>query len=225
MKINDKIVLAHSGFFSKEAENLYRENSIKVCSISTRKKYVKIIELDVRKSKDGVLYCYHGNFIQYHFFLKFPMNLIQLKKRYHVDTLEDILKVITRNKIVCLDIKDKNITKEDIIKAVGNKQFKEIIIGNKSVRFLKRFDKMPKKFVKILNGNIFCNFYNLKKLKEDNFKYFEVVFPFQISKKNIERAVKKGLEFRCAGMFFLSKKEYLNKIDKYKIKHISSDFV
>ena len=84
---------------------------------------------------------------------------------------------------------------------------------------------MPGEFVKILNGNIFCNFYNLKKLKGDSFKYFEVVFPFQVSKEIINRVEKEGMQFRCAGLFFLNKRTYWNKINKYNIKHISSDFI
>ena len=71
----------------------------------------------------------------------------------------------------------------------------------------------------------FCNFYNLKKLKDKNYKYFEVVFPFQINKKLVENVKKNGLEFRCAGLFFSNEKSYWDKINKYDIQHVSSDFV
>ena len=33
---------------------------------------------------------------------------------------------------------------------------------------------MPKEFVKILNGNIFCNFYNLRKLKEQLKRLYDI---------------------------------------------------
>jgi hypothetical protein len=77
---------------------------------------------------------------------------------------------------------------------------------------------MGEHFVKVMNGNIFCNFYNFKKLKENNYKYTEVVFPFQVTKRIIAKAEQNGLEFRCAGLFFLNKKRYWNKINQYNIK-------
>lgn len=227
MDLKDKIVLAHKGFYDKESTHLYRENSKEVCAISDTKDYIKIIELDVRKSKDGILYCYHGNFFQYCFSLKVSRNFSDLQRKYHVDSLGEILKVISEGKSILLDIKDKSITKEDIIKALGNRKFKEVILGNTSfsTSFLKGFKDMPDGFVKIMNGNIFCNFYDLKKLKSEGYKYFEVVFPFQVRKGIINKASNNGLELSFPSLFFLGKKSYWNKINKYNIKRINSDFV
>lgn len=227
MDLKDKIVLAHKGFYNKESIHLYRENSKEVCAISTTKDYIKIIELDVRKSKDGILYCYHGNFFQYYFYLKIPRNFSELKKKYGVDSLEEILKVITEDKTLLLDIKDKSITKEDIIKDLSGKKFKEVILGNTSfsTSFLKDFKDMPDGFVKIMNGNIFCNFYNLKKLKSEGYKYFEVVFPFQVRKGVVDRTSSNGLELSFPSLFFLGARSYWNKINKFNIKRINSDFV
>lgn len=225
MDISKKIVLAHKGFYDFYSKKKYIENSKEVCAISTKKDYIKIIELDLRKSKDGILYCYHGNLFEYYIHLKIPKTFSEIKKKINVDSLSEILDVITEDKSIFLDIKDNSITKEDIIKVFNNKYFKEVIMGNKYVSYLNRFSNMPNNFTKILNGNIFCNFYNLQKLKTNNFSYFEVVFPFQISKKVISNVEKAGLNFRCAGLFFLTKKSYINKIEKFGIKHISSDYI
>jgi hypothetical protein len=227
MNLQDKIVLAHKGFFNKESEKTYRENSKDVCKVSTQKDYVAIIELDVRKSKDGILYCYHGGLIDYYFYLKIPRKFADIKKKYQVDTLEEVLKVITEDKIICLDLKNSSITKEDILNALKGKKFKEVVIGDTSasVSFMDRFSNMPQGFVKVMNGHIFCNFFDLQKLKDKNYKYFQVVFPFQVNRKIIENASGHGLEFSCAPLFFLSKKNYWKKMDKYNIKHVSSDFI
>ena len=228
MVLQNKIALAHMGYFNKECRKTYRENSKDVCKVATTKDYIGIIELDVRKSKDGILYCYHGTLLQYWFGLKDSAKFSDIKKKYGVDTLEEILGVITEDKTVFLDLKSKSITREDILTASKGKKFKEIILGNtglSSVSFLQRFSDMPAQFVKAMNGNVFCNFYDLKKLKEKNYKYFEVVFPFQINKKLIEDVKKNGLEFRCAGLFFPNGKNYWGKINKYKIQHVSSDFI
>ncbi len=228
MNLQNKIALAHMGYFNKECRETYKENSKDVCKISTTKDYIGIIELDVRKSNDGVLYCYHGTLLQYWFGLRDSTKFSDIKKKYGVDSLEEILQVITEDKTIFLDLKSKSITRDDILNALKGKKFKEIILGNTglfSVSFLERFDNMPSQFVKAMNGNIFCNFYDLKKLKEKNYKYFEVVFPFQINRKLIEDVKKNGLEFRCAGLFFSNAKSYWDKISKYDIQHVSSDFI
>ncbi|KKR15358.1 MAG: hypothetical protein UT43_C0002G0015 [Parcubacteria group bacterium GW2011_GWC1_39_29] len=228
MNLEDKIVLTHKGCFNKECEKMYRENSKEVCALSVRKDYIHIIEIDVRKSKDGILYCYHGTLIQYWLYLVIPRIFSDIKKRYHIDTLEEILGVIPEDKIIVLDLKSKSITKADILNALKGKKYKKVILGNtslSSVSFLERFNDMPEEFVKVMNGNIFCKFYDLAKLKDKNYKYFEVVFPFQVSKKIIDDVSRCGMEFRCAGLFFSSKESYWNKINKCNIKHVSSDFI
>jgi hypothetical protein len=228
MNLQDKIVLAHKGYFDKASTKVYRENSREVCEISSRKDYIDIIEVDVRKSKDGVLYCYHGTLPQYWFVLRTPRIFSDIKKKYNVDTLEEVLGVIPDNKIIVLDLKTKSITKADILNSLKGKKYKRIILGNTSltsVSFLERFNNMPEEFVKVMNGNIFCKFYDLAKLKDKNYKYFEVVFPFQVSGGIIQKVSKYGMEFRCAGLFFSNKESYWKKINAYGIKHVSSDFI
>ncbi len=213
------------GFFNKASRKEYRENSKEVCAISSEKDYVDIIELDIRKSADGILYCYHGNLFEYHFILKLPLRFASLQKHYHVDTLKDVLSVIDEKKSIFLDIKDTKITRGDILDDFKDTNFKEIIIGNKSVLYLDRFIDMPNNFVKILNGNIFCNFYDAQKLRKKGFKYFEAVFSFQVNTESFKKVKKGGLMFRISGLGFLTKDAYWKKIHKYNISHISSDFI
>ena len=224
MDLKDKIVLAHKGYFNKDCQRVYQENSKELCYVTTSKDYINTIELDIRKSKDGILYCYHGSFLEYFFFLKFPKDFSYLQKKFKVNSLKEILEVIGEDKAILLDIKDHSITKEDIAEVIGSKKFREVIIANKSPSLLRRFDGMSVKFVKMLNGNIFCKFYNIDKLKKENFKYFEVQFPFQVSKRIIKKVGDK-MDFGCAGIFFLNKKTYWNKINKSKINHVYSDFI
>ncbi|MDE2079689.1 MAG: hypothetical protein KGI73_04910 [Patescibacteria group bacterium] len=222
---SDKTILAHKGFFNKESEKTYKENSAGVCKISGARDEIGIIELDLRKSRDGILYCYHGTPFEYLCGLKFPMDFSRIKLKYGVDTLREILGVIGRDKIIFLDIKDRRITKDDILRAFGGRKFKEVILGNKSASFLRRFGGMPGNFAKILNGNIFCGFYDLEKLARDGFKYFEVVFPFQVSARLVERVRRAGMEFRCASLFFKNKESYWKKMAAYGITQVSSDFI
>lgn len=225
LDLTEKIVLAHRGFFNATCVQQYREHSLEVVREAVSREYVDIIELDLRKSADGVLYCYHGNFWEYYFHLHIPRKFSAIRDRYHVYTLTEILQVISSEKSVFLDLKSKSITKEDILAAFNGKSFKEVILGNKSVRFLDRFMDMPHHFVKILNGNIFCNFYNLARLRSKHYKYIEVVFPFQIRNKIVERVRRAGLELRVSGLFFLSQRHYAHVISAYNIKHVSGEFI
>ncbi|MBX2866893.1 hypothetical protein KTR10_02985 [Candidatus Kaiserbacteria bacterium] len=225
MNLKDKVVLAHRGFAHRKSHEKYRENSVDACRESSQTDYVEIIELDLRKSKDGVLYCLHGNLLEYSFLLQFPRIFSSLREQYKADSLADILEVISKDKIVFLDIKSTNITRDDLLHVFEGREFKEVILGNKSVSFLDRFTDMPESFTKILNGNIFCNFYDVDKLAEKGFTYFEAVFPFQISNKAAHRVAKSGLMFRISGFGFLTKESYWKAIEKYNITHVSSDFI
>ncbi len=223
--LTSKIVLAHKGYFDREGRKHYRENSRELCAVTTQKDYIGIIELDVRKSKDGIPYCYHGSTWEYFVALKFRRNFSELREKYHVDTLKEILEVITEDKRVLLDIKDRAVTKEDILSSIGDKKFQEVILGGISTSFLKRFDGMPKEFVKVFFGNIFCNFYSLERLRKENFRYFDVVFPFQISAELVKKTRGLGMEFGCFSLFFRSQKSYWEKVNRYGIRRISSDFI
>jgi glycerophosphoryl diester phosphodiesterase len=76
-----------------------------------------IVEVDVHKSRDGVLYCYHGSV---------PFGVIAAAFFYHLnfawiqrlvgkrDTLQKILGVIPEETIVLLDLQDKHITGEEL---------------------------------------------------------------------------------------------------------------
>ena len=62
--------------------------------------------------------------MQYWFGLKDSAKFVDIKKKYGVDSLEEILQVITDDKTIFLDIKSKAITKEDILNALEGKKFK-----------------------------------------------------------------------------------------------------
>ncbi len=225
-ELNDKVVMAHACLFDANEDGEYVGDSAMACKISGNNDSVGIIEIDIRKSKDGVLYCYHGNLFEYyvllHFFKK-PMAF--LRKKYKVNTLSAILDVIDDDKILFLDIKDTDVTRADILNEFDGRKFREVMLANKSPRFLKRFNNMPSCFVKRFNGNVFCDFYNPKKLKQDGFKYFEVVFPFQLNSWNVRRIREAGLELCTSGMFFLNRRAYWNKIKNYDVKYVISDHI
>ncbi len=113
-RLKDKslpLVSAHGG-----GGGLARENSIDAIRAALPYK-PDLIEVDVRKSADGVLYCHHGSVpfgvsaAKLHRFLPFRHIQLFTGKR---STLRDVLAVIPDDIGVFLDIKDKRITAEDL---------------------------------------------------------------------------------------------------------------
>lgn len=216
-------ILAHRGHYNAASRFLHPENSCAVCRISTMK--ADIIELDLRKSCDGVLYCYHGGLLFYHLLSRFSWSFAFLQRRYHVDSLAAILNIISPEKTLFLDIKDNSITPDDLLRAFSRKSFPEVILGNRSVRYLSAFNDLPASFVKVLNGNIFCNFYDVAQLSRERYKYFEVVFPFQLNKAMLAQLETHSLHYACSSLFFFSRRQYFSAVTTYHLAYVSSDYL
>ena len=218
-------VMAHRGYFNKESRNAYRENSKELCRVASNKDYVEAIELDVRKSQDGILYCYHGTLLQFFLLLKIPRDFAYIRRRYHADRLSEVLEAIPGDMVISLDLQDASITRADILDVVGGKRFKEVILAAPSVSFLDRFHDMPGQFVKFMVRNPFAPSYDPKKLKDRGYKYYEVMFPFQATGKVAERAARAGLGFSLQAMFFLSEQNYWRKVRDFGVVWIASDVI
>src|SRR3989344_5455848 len=105
------LIMAHAGGLSHG-----RENSVD--AVLNSSKYVPdIVEIDVRKTKDNALLCYHGS-------IPFGLALAQFfcfltestirRLIGQVNTLSDIIESVSVNSILYLDIKDSKINSEDI---------------------------------------------------------------------------------------------------------------
>ncbi len=111
-------VVAHAG-----GKAHGRENDIQTIRRALRDK-PDIVEVDVRKSRDGVLYCHHGSIpigvsaAQFFRFLTFAEIQKLVGKR---DTLEDIVRVVPESTILLLDIKDANIDGYDLKKVLADR--------------------------------------------------------------------------------------------------------
>lgn len=179
-------------------------------SITRALKYsVDIIELDIRKSRDGVLFCYHGSWfawvLRYLYF-----NVV--KRNLRVDTLEEVLKVITTKKIIFLDIKDKRITAEDLSNVCG-KFNQKYWIASRDLWYLGQLKSVLKDckfvynsgFVRLKNGLA-----NLQMRGIDIIK----VFRWQLTPNLKPHLLRSGLQFNIHP-WFMDTKKYLEKVEKY----------
>lgn len=105
------LVMAHGGGLGHG-----RENSLE--AIREALKYnPDIVEIDIRKSRDGVLYCHHGSIpfgvlaAQVFGFLPFTQTQRFIGK---LDTLESVISIVPSTTDIYLDIKSSNITSADL---------------------------------------------------------------------------------------------------------------
>jgi glycerophosphoryl diester phosphodiesterase len=116
------IIVAHAGGAGKGIEN-NRESILRIVPF-----HPNAIEIDVRRSKDGVLFCRHGSvpfeiaFWQFSPYLPFTW----IKKLFpEINTLQEIIEVLPSDIILLLDIKDTRITGNTLL---PYKKFFSIII-------------------------------------------------------------------------------------------------
>lgn len=100
-----------------------------------------ILEMDVRKSRDGVLYCHHGS-------IPFGAMVSQVLKFFtlsqirfflgRTDTLQELLAAVPPDTIVYLDLKENRISPEDVGEAIQRCPSRHIWIGAYSFKHLRR---------------------------------------------------------------------------------------
>lgn len=102
--------MAHAGGMEHGPEN-------SLAAVQACLKYKPdIIELDVRRSSDNILFCYHGFGIFVYFlayFLRY-FKFRNLKKFFKIDSLEEILDIIEQPTIIYLNLKDYQISAAQI---------------------------------------------------------------------------------------------------------------
>ncbi len=114
-----------------------------------------IIELDVRKSEDGILYCFHGNFLEFLFpkiFLTGSFSLLR-KKKPTLTTLKELAQVVGKKSILFLDIKDYSISFSEIKDVLIDIPTLEIWIAAQNIDYLRAFPS-PTSWKKVCNGGV-----------------------------------------------------------------------
>lgn len=196
------------------------ENSLKA-ALQSIKYGTDIIELDVRKSSDGILFAYHGfgalKFLAAAIFIGFlPFKLIE--KWLEVDTIDKIIKGIKTKTILYLDLKDSKINWRDI-KKVSQDSKHDFWIASTSIKQLAKLSVvLPKKYTLVHNTG-FLNFKKgiaiIKKLKID----IKQVFPWQFTKSKIGMLKKAGIRFNVCNAIMSQKQQ------KRAVKEFGSEFL
>jgi hypothetical protein len=161
-----------------------------------------IIELDVRKSRDDILYCYHGGFLAV--LLKY-FRFQTIKKLVGVDSLEEILSIIPKDKIIFLDIKEQNINSGDLEKICA-KYPNEFWLAAYSLSYLNKLRKnLGNNYQYVCNFSfLFLNF-GMKRMKRNYINIFKI-FWWQCSDENINKIKKYELAYTIQEKFCSQKR-------------------
>jgi len=185
------------------------DNSLEAIKVSLEKGY-DMIELDLRKSKAGVIFCFHGSssqFVLYKILFK-HLTFEQFKKKFpFVTTLREIIETINNRANIFLDIKDEDITEDELLEIFKGIETREVILARIKLDYLKKFKKLPANWIKVQNGaSVFKP--NLNDLNEAGVKIWESMI-WGYTKNNIKLLKENGIEAQPVS-WFMSKTKYFN---------------
>ena len=185
-----------------------RPNSVE--SITGALKHnLDIIELDIRKSKDGILFCHHWS--RFVWTLKY-LNFRLIKEKFKVNTLEEVLNVIPTKKIIFLDIKDKQITAEDL-KKVCEKYDQEYWLASCNLQYLGQLKSVLNNYKFVYNFGFLFFKQGIQASKAQGINIIKL-FRWQLKTNLKSHLLQSGLQFNIHP-WFLNTKQYLETVEKY----------
>lgn len=207
--LKDPLKMVHAGGMGHA-----KENSVKAVKISM-KNGADIIELDLRKSSDGVLFCYHGFGVIVYllaYFLRFmPFKLV--RKITKANTIDEILNIIDKPTIIALDLKSIDITAEDI-KNIKFAKHHEVWISFFLFSHLKKIKEDlhgDYKFINYLSLWAFDS--NVEKARKAGLHAFQI-FPWQCTETNIKKIQDAGMKHAIAPVL-VRKSKFYKLIDQF----------
>lgn len=168
-----------------------------------------IIELDIRKSADGVLFAFHGS-VPFGFLAAFFLRFFQfqtIEKWLQIHTLTELISAIQRKPVIYLDIKQRNITPRDFEKVLKNFPQHKIWFAPYSLSYLRELKSYFKdRYKYVYNFGFFQFDKSLKEAKEIGIDSFQIFF-WQLKPDVLNKIRKAGLDYALC-RFFMSKKRY-----------------
>ncbi|MCK4454568.1 glycerophosphodiester phosphodiesterase [Candidatus Parcubacteria bacterium] len=183
------------------------ENSLDVIKKSL-KAGAEVIELDIRKSSDNILFCYHGNVLQFLipqlFFKKKFENL--KKKLPSISTLKENALAVGNKAILFLDVKDNSISKIDLLHTLKDIDINEVFVAHRSLNYLKKLNRLPKQWKKVINWGYNFSKSKINPLVEAGIYAIELFF-WDFNKQNIDQLRSHGIDVAIPRVF-ISKQKY-----------------
>lgn len=209
-------LIGHRGLIQKNIQ----ENTL--ASIKNALKHkLKILEIDLRKTKDNQIVLHHDrDFTSHHhgYYID-QLTLKELKKLKNITTLNEAFKAAKRSRFF-LDIKVAGAEQEILRVIKKNKMQKKVIIDSFLPSVTKRFTKLAPKLERAApfinttwKGIMWYPFYTFffpKIAKDLQATYIEFPAPF-VTKKFVDKCKTFGL--KTSAFYFKKNKEIKNAID------------
>ncbi len=216
---NKPLIMAHRG-----GDIFGPENSLKAVTESL-KYNPDIIEIDVKKSKDNIIFCYHGNTLKYLFpRLFFNKDFAEIKKSYkNIATLTEVANFIQNKSILFIHINDYSITANDLQNALKDINYKEIWVASMNFDYINNLD-LPKDWKKINNAGISLFSPNKQKILNSNIYAIELNW-WDYTSKNITELKDHNIKVTLA-KWLMPKSIYIKKaIDNNSLWVFDYNFV
>jgi hypothetical protein len=199
------------------------ENSITRVLRSVSLRY-NLIELDIRRSSDGILYCHHGNALSIVMpYFESRFTFAELKERFPwILPITTLVCRIPREISIFLDIKDLTISRTDLVSLAGTLSMHSVFLASRSIRFLSHIDNLPQNWKKVLNVGTVCPRRLLRPAIEARLSILEV-FWWDYTYRNRRLFGAYDIELALS-KFFVGPRRYVATCVKFKSPWVVIDY-
>jgi len=216
------LVVAHKGgdYFGKE-------NSI-ASIIKSIDAGVDAVEVDLRRSIDGILFCYHGNILETlwpSFF--FNKTFAELRTKYKdLSSLEEVAKAVSNKVALLIEVKDYSIPVSEIEATIKKFKISEVYLLAIRFTYHSRENKLPERWKRVLNARMFFPWIPLSKILKIKANVVELV-PWNYTEGNISKLRHHNIDAALINLsiifgFNKSIKKYAKLAFKFKAHYVSA---
>lgn len=190
--------------------------------VASLEKGFDIIELDVRKSKDWSLYCFHwtAREVMFYKFVFKSKTIASLKKERNVMTVREAFELIWDKAAIFLDIKEYDISAQEIAQALTwFKLGKVYIWWLFSLNKLLSYQNLKDRF-----SNIILVYVNMNPFGINFNKIFQYgIDIIQVFHWHIDHQIQDIISKVSITPMFVSRETYADKAKEYKLHYVHTD--
>lgn len=208
--------MAHRGGGLKD-----EENTLKAIAASLRLS-PDLVELDIRRTTDGVLYCHHGNLLDLLWTARLQQPAAVLKNRLpSFTTLRDAARLIRDQSTLFLHIRDRTITARELIAALEGIPVRPVWVAASSVGYLARLTDLPARWLKVLNVGAWCPRLRVRALRAAGISIAEL-YLWDFTRPTVRRLRHVGID-AALSRFLLPRTAYLQKARRLSAAWVTDD--
>ena len=135
-------------------------------------------------------------------------------------SLSELVSIIETKADIFLDVKENEVTKQDLLAVFQGKHYRTIYVARNSLEYLENLGELPRGWKKVQNAS-FAFTPNIKRLKEADVSVFEGFF-WSATRQNIDLLKQNDMNYALA-TWFLSKRTYCALSEKYEMEWVHAE--